>query len=199
MAAGILSREADVADWLMSQRGLFPHGKVEVDTILRQLEKKDFIYTSSCGRILDAAAALLGICHERTYEGEPAMKLESAAIGGKYVLELQQKIRDNVLLTTPLITEIFARRSKNKIQDLAMSTHRYLAEGLAELAIQCAGQNGIRSIGFTGGVACNSHLVAMLHEVVRTRGYRFFLHKEVPPGDEGIALGQALVAAESLE
>lgn len=199
MVAGILSREADVADWLMSRTDLFPHGKVEVETILRQLEKNDFTYTSSCGRILDAAASLLGICHERTYEGEPAMKLESAAIGGKYVLELQRKIHDNVLLTTPLIAEIFARRNKNKIQDLAMSTHRYLAEGFSELAIECAGQNGIRNIGFTGGVACNSHLVAMLHEAVRSRGYRFFVHKEVPPGDEGIALGQALVAAQSLE
>ena len=35
------------------------------------------------GRVLDAAAALLGICRERTYDGEPAMKLESAASGGR--------------------------------------------------------------------------------------------------------------------
>ena len=38
--------------------------------------------TSSTGRVLDAASALLGICRERTYDGEPAMKLESAAAGG---------------------------------------------------------------------------------------------------------------------
>jgi hydrogenase maturation protein HypF len=79
-----------------------------------------------------------------------------------------------------------------------MSAHRYLAEGLAQLAIECAELNGIRNIGFTGGVACNSHIVTMLHEMVTGREYHFFVHKEVPPGDEGIALGQALVAAESL-
>ena len=39
--------------------------------------------TTSTGRVLDAAAALLGICRERTYDGEPAMKLESAASGGR--------------------------------------------------------------------------------------------------------------------
>ena len=38
--------------------------------------------TSSTGRVLDAASALLGICRERTYDGEPAMKLEAAAAGG---------------------------------------------------------------------------------------------------------------------
>ena len=37
--------------------------------------------TTSTGRVLDAASALLGICQERTYDGEPAMKLESAAAG----------------------------------------------------------------------------------------------------------------------
>ena len=39
--------------------------------------------TTSTGRILDAVSSLLGICYERTYEGEPALKLESAALNGK--------------------------------------------------------------------------------------------------------------------
>ena len=34
------------------------------------------------GRVLTHAPALLGICRERTYDGEPAMKLESAAALG---------------------------------------------------------------------------------------------------------------------
>lgn len=35
--------------------------------------------TSSMGRLLDAASAILGICHSATYEGEPAILLEAAA------------------------------------------------------------------------------------------------------------------------
>lgn len=35
--------------------------------------------TSSMGRLLDAASAILGICHSATYEGEPAIMLEAAS------------------------------------------------------------------------------------------------------------------------
>ena len=38
-------------------------------------------YTSSVGRLFDAASALLGICTDPTYEGEPAILLEAAIEG----------------------------------------------------------------------------------------------------------------------
>ena len=72
------------ATWLLSDNvKKFPYGKKEIEIILKQGEKSNNPLTSSCGRILDALAALLDICWERTYEGEPAMKLESCATKGK--------------------------------------------------------------------------------------------------------------------
>ena len=92
MAAGILGRAEDIGGWIHSKAKHFPHGELEVDIVLRQIELGNSPVTSSCGRVLDAVAAVLGICFERTYEGEPAMKLESAAILGGDVLKLDPRI-----------------------------------------------------------------------------------------------------------
>jgi hydrogenase maturation protein HypF len=196
MVAGILGDNAATTEWLMSRQQLFRHGETEIETIFKQLKRRDFTLTSSCGRVLDAAGALFGVCYERTYEGEPAMKLESAAIGGRYTLGIEPMIQGDVLQTTPLLQELFAKLNENTVRDLAFSAEEYLARGLAELAIAEAQKESFRSIGFSGGVACNAHIVSTAARIARNQGYGFLLHKDVPPGDEGIALGQALVAAD---
>ena len=62
----------------------FPHGAKEIDIVANQLDKNfNLTETTSTGRVLDAIAATLHICGERTYEGECAMKLESTAYPGE--------------------------------------------------------------------------------------------------------------------
>lgn len=61
----------------------FPRGSDEAKVVLSQLKNNfNTPLSSSSGRVLDAAAALLGLCGERTYDGEPSMILESAAYTG---------------------------------------------------------------------------------------------------------------------
>jgi len=194
MAAGILHRKADVEKWLLQNKQHFPHGENEIQIILNQLEKShNTIRTTSCGRILDAVAAVLGICYERTYEGEPAMKLESAAIKGKDALKLQPIIKSSVLDTTQMLYEIFEKREKYSKADLAYSAHAYLADGLATLAIENALENNIKTVGFSGGVAFNEILALTIRKKVEAAGLRFLVHKAVPPGDGGLSFGQAVV------
>ncbi len=70
-----------------------PFGETEAKLLLDQLEKGiGTVETTSCGRVLDAVSAVLGVCFERSYEGEPAMKLESAALSGKDVLQLKSSV-----------------------------------------------------------------------------------------------------------
>jgi hydrogenase maturation protein HypF len=83
MVAGILRDYLDVHSFLLKEVEHLPHGRAEVDLITKQLEVARIQTTSSCGWVLDAISCILGICNERTYEGEPAMKLETAARGGK--------------------------------------------------------------------------------------------------------------------
>lgn len=198
VAAGILHEKVDVQRWLLQNQQYFPHGEKEVQIILHQLEKRNkMIETSSCGRVLDAVAAVLGICYERTYEGEPAMKLESTAIKGKDSLQLEPVINGNVLDTTQLLLEIFENREKCSKADLAYSAHAYLGKGLAALAIEKALEKGVKTVGFSGGVACNEILVLIMRRVVEGSGLEFLVHYVVPPGDGGLSFGQAVVAGFS--
>ena len=198
MAAGMLYKKVNVEDWLLQNKQHFPHGESEIQVILKQLEKgSNIIETTSCGRVLDAVAAVLEICYERTYEGEPAMKLESAAIKGSDALKLKPVIKGDVLDTTQMLYEIFVNREKHSKADLAYSAHAYLAKGLAELAIEKALENGVKIIGFSGGVACNQILSFTMRETVEKAGLRFVVHEAVPPGDGGLSFGQAVVGGFS--
>jgi len=195
MAAGILYGLVDVKEWLLDYRDRFPHSEKEVEAIVKQLEKGVTFKTSSFGRVLDAISALLGICYERTYEGEPAMKLESAAVGGKDVLGLEPKIDSNIVDTSFLLNMIFSNRKKRSIADLACSTEAYLAKSLAELAVSEAERLDVKTIGFSGGVAYNEHITKTIRQKVEENGLKFVIHRLIPAGDAGTSTGQAIAAS----
>ena len=198
MAAGILNNENHIEDWLNQNSDHFPHGKQEVQTILQQLRKNlGTAETTSCGRVLDAISAVLGICYERTYEGEPSMKLESVATQGHDQLRLQPIIKNDTLDTTRMLFTIFENRQKLPKQDLAYSAHAYIAKGVAELAAEKAFENGVKAVGFTGGVAYNEILTLMIRKLIEAQGLRFLTHETVPAGDGGLSFGQAVASAFS--
>jgi hydrogenase maturation protein HypF len=199
LAAGILGKKLDVADWLKQNSRHLPHGEAEAELLLKQLheELKTVVETTSCGRVLDAVAAVLGICYERTYEGEPAMKLESAAIKGKDVLRLEPIVKGNVLDTTELLVNVFENHTKFSVADLAYSAHAYLGEGLGLLAADAASKSGVENVGFTGGSAVNEILATLMRNAVESAGLRFVVHEAVPSGDGGVSFGQAVVGGFS--
>lgn len=199
IAAGILSKAGiDVSDWLMQNSFHLPHGKTEANIILSQLKQAEkIVQTTSCGRVLDAASAVLDLCYVRSYEGEPAMKLETAALSGKDKLNLEPRFQGNILDTTELLAAIYNDKEKFSVNDLAYSTHAYLAKGLALLAIQQAEMQGVKTVGFSGGAACNQILAGLMRESVETAGLKFVVHESIPAGDGGVSFGQAVVASKT--
>jgi hydrogenase maturation protein HypF len=194
MAAAILGKTGNVESWLLRNSGRLPHGENEARLVLDQLRKGVGVTeTTSCGRVLDAVSAVLGVCYERSYEGEPAMKLESAAFKGRDVLSLQPVISGGVLDTTQMVHAVFENAGKSSVADLAYSAHAYLARGLASLAIEKARENGTKTVGFSGGAACNQILAKEMRDAVEAAGLRFLVHEAVPAGDGGVSFGQAVV------
>jgi len=176
----------------------FKHGEAERSAVLNQLERDINVgRTSSAGRVLDAAAALLGISCYRSFEGEPAMKLESAAkrrIPGTRVVDIPVICERGVLDTTQLLYGIYEHLGTQSVHDMAYSTEDAIARGVAELAVSAAKKRGIGVVGLSGGVAYNGHIVGRIGEVLDDAGLELITHKNVPCGDGGVSLGQAVVA-----
>jgi hydrogenase maturation protein HypF len=194
IAAGILNKRLDVEPWLLKNSIDLSHGETEARILLQLLENSHSIpQTTSLGRILDAASAILGVCRKRTYEGEAAMKLESAALNGKDVLQLAPIIRNDQLETSTLLSLVFENTKNFSKNDLAYSIHSYLANGLATLAVEKAVDLNVGTVGFTGGAAVNVLLASMMRKIVENAGLHFSVHEAIPAGDGGVSLGQAVV------
>ncbi len=174
----------------------------EANVVARQLERGfNVVETSSMGRVLDAVAALLGVCTERTYEGEPAIKLEAFAMRGRAALEMPVEIKREgeleILDTSGIVIQALEYlREGERREDIAASVQRALAEGIATLAVAAAERRGVEKIGVTGGVAYNDAIVRRIKRVVESEGLALVQHRSAPPGDGGIALGQCCVAAQ---
>jgi hydrogenase maturation protein HypF len=151
--------------------------------------------TSSFGRVLDALAYKLGICSFRTYDGEPAMKLERHLESGR-VHRLQAEVKDGVVLTAPVFAQLDGM--KGSADDKAASVTCALLEGLVDLAAVKAREHGIGAIGLTGGVSYDRPVCAMVERLAKERGLRLVVHTKTPNGDGCISTGQCAVALANL-
>ncbi|MCD5408722.1 carbamoyltransferase HypF, partial [Candidatus Bipolaricaulota bacterium] len=150
--------------------------------------------TTSAGRFLDAVSAWLGLCRERTYEGEPAMRLEAAGAGGTPVT-IEPVIREHdgrpILDTVAIFRELFRLREEGvSVADLAATAQDALARGLARMAIEVAKREAIPIVGLTGGAAVNDRIASAVKEEVERAGLRYVQHGKIPPGDGGLSFGQ---------
>jgi hydrogenase maturation protein HypF len=149
------------------------------------------------GRYFDGIGALLLERTKSTYEGQVAVELNALADPherGEYPFDLQSAnglieidLRRGV---RALIHDLLAGQSPAR---LAARFHRTITGATAATLAELVARDGRLPIGLTGGCFQNALLVSDLTS--RLSGYDVFTHSHVPPGDGGIALGQAMVAA----
>lgn len=156
--------------------------------------------TSSAGRLFDAVAAVLGVRHRVSYEGQAAAELEALArraVGG--VPGYAMRIRGDVLDPAPVLAALVADRRRGvPVPNLAAAFHSAFAQGTAALALRLAGAAGLDAVVLTGGVFQNALLSDQVAARLRRAGCAVLQHAQVPPNDGGISLGQAAVAAARL-
>lgn len=147
------------------------------------------IESSSMGRLFDAAAALLGLGEENHFKGECPMALEAAAMAATHAPKIfwEGKERDGRLLWDgrELIRALLA--SHGTIEEKALAFH----EAIAEMILFSAEHFGLPRILLSGGCFSNQLLLTHAREALQKRGFSVYTNEKVPPGDGGIALGQA--------
>ncbi len=155
---------------------------------------------SSLGRLFDAVAFLLGLCDRNRHEAAAAMALEAAArrAGGAEPLAYALEEVDGRLLidVRPMVRQLVADLAAGRdAESLARAFHETVVAMLADAAGRAAAAAGLERVVLSGGCFANTLLLTGLTSRLQRAGLVVYSHRAVPPGDGGLALGQAVVAA----
>lgn len=155
-------------------------------------------WTSSAGRLFDAVAALLDVRRRCTYEGQAAAALEHlipfsrawTPEGRRYTIPLSFP-RPWVADWGPMVEAILEDQRKGvAIERIAVGFHHALAEMIVDVAKRVAWPKVVLS----GGCFQNAVLTAWARQGLKEAGFSVYTHRQVPPNDGGIALGQIRIA-----
>jgi len=162
-------------------------------------------WTTSMGRLFDAVSSLAGLCDETSYEGQAAMALEFAAeryesnspgdeTGYPFVVT-GGEVNEVVWVADwrPLIESLIKERDEGSGPG-RIAYRFHLA--LADLIGQIAGRAALPRVALTGGCFQNALLLRLVRRRLEEAGFTVYTHRQVPPNDGGLSLGQAVVAAK---
>jgi hydrogenase maturation protein HypF len=165
--------------------------------------------TSSVGRLFDAAAALLGLVREVSYEGEGPMKLETLAAtalnAGRNPDEgaldaaaplLPIESRDNPMDpfridARPLLAHLAGAAGSLGNPARALLFHQAIAASVVKGALEMRDRTGVNILALSGGVFQNVLIRNLLLAPLTRAAFTVYWNQSVPPGDGGIAVGQA--------
>jgi hydrogenase maturation protein HypF len=88
-------------------------------------------------------------------------------------------------------------RSGRTADQLAAAFHETVAQLLANGVDYIAVKAGLNQVALSGGCFANRILLQRICQILMRNGREVIVHRKVPTGDGGIALGQAVIAAES--
>ena len=166
--------------------------------LLRQMiiRKINAPVTSSVGRLFDAVASVVGLCHRVSFEGQAAMEMEFAVespTNESYSFEIVEGL-PCIVNWQPMMKEILD--DLKRAQSVAVISAKF-HNTLAEIIVAVAKQIDQEKIVLTGGCFQNRRLTEQTINRLIDEGFNPYWHQRVPPNDGGIALGQIISAARS--
>lgn len=181
--------------------GKWDRGRIGV--LVQMMERRvNSPLTSSCGRLFDGVAALIGLRDRIAYEGQAAIELEQCLepTTERYQYEFMEV--GGKLLLSP--TAIFRQVYEDALSGVGPPSisgkfHRTLVEMFAEVSANLCELHGINRVVCSGGVFQNIYLLENLEERLAGSGLEVYTPELIPANDACISLGQAVIGAMSLE
>jgi len=156
--------------------------------------------SSGMGRLFDGVAALLGVRRRASYEGQGAVLLEAAAVPAEGVYPV-------ILAGEPLrfdwremIRAVVRDRDAGvPVGEIAGRFHNTLVEMGARMCLAARAETGVNDAALSGGTFQNMILTDALPRRLEREGFRVLRHRRVSPNDEGLSLGQLMIASARME
>jgi hydrogenase maturation protein HypF len=172
----------------------------KLDVVVQMIEREiNSPRTSSCGRLFDTVAALTGLRGAVNFEAQAAIELEMAARDSDtetaYPMDLYAQGGTWQVGTKPLFDWLLKDiRQKASVADMSRKFHNGLALVFVDLAERIRDKTKLNRVCLSGGCFLNVLLLETMIAELRERSFEVYFHTEVPAGDGGISLGQAVIA-----
>jgi hydrogenase maturation protein HypF len=179
----------------------------KIDIIEQMIEKSiNSPLTSSCGRLFDSVAALIGLRHTVSYEGQAAAELEMLlepeySDSSSYPFEIiKTEDRSWLLPVKPIIIGLVNDLLENNApQTISRRFHNTLAGLFTKICQEIRDERNINSVVLSGGVFQNLNLLRQLKTNLEILSFDVYAHEQVPTNDGGLSLGQALAGRAMFE
>jgi hydrogenase maturation protein HypF len=155
--------------------------------------------TSSCGRLFDAVAALLGLRYAVSFEGQAAAALEMLLEPGDqteaaYPFTMVRSVPGPWLLPVKPVIEGVVHDILDNLAppQISRKFHNTLALLFTEVCREIRERRDINQVVLSGGVFQNLNLLLQVKTKLENLSFSVFAHELLPSNDGCISLGQAL-------
>jgi hydrogenase maturation protein HypF len=172
-----------------SERGIVRH---QLETGLNS------VATSSFGRLFDAVSALIDVRQTISYEGQAAIELECLSAencSDRYTFAISGDVFDAAPVIRAIVDDLRRDVAANII---GAKFHNAVADLIVQISLLLHRQTGTSTVVLSGGVFQNVTLLKLAVSGLKSEGFAVLTHELVPPNDGGLALGQAIIAAQRM-
>ncbi len=155
-------------------------------------------FTSSMGRLFDAAGSLILARMTVWHEAELPIELEKMAGGTSHKeYEFNMERRDGVYSINPYpaikgLVDDISKGVEGAV--VSLKFHNTVVSMITRVSSKLRRDFGVDRVVLSGGVFQNRYLVVNAAEALKRNGFKVYTHSQVAASDQGIPIGQIAIA-----